>query len=89
MSFYGVRLLACCQCFKSCYIMMLPLIHQANLQSRDNVGRTSLHLAAQADSISSISYLLLECGVDVNERTTYTDDTSLHVAAKVNVLHKV
>jgi len=64
--------------------MRVFLLRQADLRSCDNVGRRSLHLAAQANSISSISYLVSECSVDVNERTAITDDTSLHVAAKVS-----
>ena len=63
---------------------VLHFRRKADLNHRDDVGRHSLHLAAQADSIASIDFLVVECGVDVNGRATNSDDTALHVAAKVN-----
>ena len=51
----------------------------------DNQGRSTIHIAAIAGSLSIVEYLVSECGVDPN-MPSFNDETPLHCAAYYNHL---
>jgi len=56
---------------------------KADVNLHDSLGRHALHLAAEANSVASVRFLITDVGVDVNLPTVLTLSTSLHFAAKV------
>ena len=57
---------------------------QASLTVTDNMGRQSLHLAAQAGSLKTMAYLLDQPEVNVNKPTSKSGVTPLHLACKAS-----
>ena len=66
------------------YVLCLVLFCQADISTRDKVGCSALHMAAQSNSELSVRFLVSECGLDVNQPTAVTQDRPLHIAATVD-----
>lgn len=62
---------------------LLINVHQADIYKNDILGRNSLHLAAQANSLEAINYLITTCKMDPNS-LSMNHETALHLAAKEN-----
>ncbi|XP_072922580.1 ankyrin repeat domain-containing protein 16 isoform X1 [Hemitrygon akajei] len=56
--------------------------HKANISAKDALGAQSLHQAAVTAQDKAIQFLVMELGVNVNERATDLNLTALHYAAK-------
>ncbi|XP_051889887.1 ankyrin repeat domain-containing protein 16 isoform X2 [Pristis pectinata] len=56
--------------------------HRANISATDALGAQSLHRAAVTAQDKAIHFLVVELGVNVNERATDLKLTALHYAAK-------
>ena len=56
---------------------------RVEINSRDEVGRTPLHMAAEYNANPNVIHLLLSAGADINTRTI-AGWTPLHVAAQYN-----
>ena len=89
------NLIFCC-CYVSVYLYIYLFVHlfvhsliyfyfQASVNATDQLGRQTIHLAAQAGCISSVEYLITYHGVDVNVCTGKSQMIPLHLAAKVHV----
>ena len=59
-------------------------VYKANVNLHDSMGRHALHLAAEADSVASVRFLVIDIGVKVNLQTVTARDTALHFSAKVH-----
>ncbi len=62
---------------------MLLLLLQCDINLVDNMGRHSLHLAAQAGCHPSVTHLIQTLGVNVNLQSPQSQVTAMHLAAKV------
>ena len=67
------------------YTDLMRLEFECNKGSKNNQGRSTIHIAAIAGSLSVIEYLVSECGVDPNI-PSFQDETALHCAAFFNHL---
>ena len=63
------------------------LLHfKADVNLRDSLGRHALHLAAEANCMTAVQFLITDVGMNVNLQTLSAYNTSLHFAAKVPVV---
>jgi len=61
------------------------VVRKADVNLHDGMGRHALHLAAEADSVAAVQFLVTDIGVNVNLQTVLACDTALHFAAKVHL----
>ena len=61
-------------------------LFQANVFALDSLGRSALHLAAEAGEIGAVRFLVRDCGVSVHLLTENTHQSAVHHAAKVGQL---
>jgi ankyrin repeat protein len=59
---------------------------EANVSALDSLGRSALHLAAEAGEIGAVRFLVRDCGVSVHLLTENTHQSAVHHAAKVGQL---
>ena len=59
---------------------------QACVNTKDQLGRQSIHLAAQSGCITSLEYLITHHDADVNVLTEKAKRAPLHLAAKVSCM---
>ena len=65
-----------------------PLCVGADINRKDNFGRSPLHVAAAVDYADMVEFLLQK-GADINIRTNEEGQTPIHFAAKSNAVNSL
>ncbi|CAD5118479.1 unnamed protein product [Dimorphilus gyrociliatus] len=63
-------------------IIDLLVTNGANINDTDNLGKSCIHIAAQANQADVIKHLIKHHNVDINAQTTVGLSTALHIACK-------